>query len=70
MITIHFELSDQKAFDDLVNLDCIAECMQERIKDSDSWEDQKAMRQWMKTLYKLRNAYENVVIVPESLIAP
>ena len=65
MKQIQIELSDDRAFDDLVNLDCIHECMHERIADSDCFEDQAMMRKWVVTLNKLRHAYENVVMEVE-----
>ena len=63
MRKIHMHLSDEDAFDDLVNLDCIVECMHERIANSRSFEDQRSMRQWMYTLYKIRHQYELAVMV-------
>jgi hypothetical protein len=66
MKVIKLELSDDRAFDDLVNLDCVSEVLFEKIQDSDDWEDQRVMRSWKKTVDKLRVAYSDVVMEVEN----
>ena len=67
MKTITFELTDDKAFDDLVNLDCIAETLEERVKDLSDIADQRIVRSWLKTVYRLRVVYEREVMKPDAM---
>jgi len=64
--TITIELTDNRAFDDLINLDCIAEVLQKRIDDSADYDDQKVMRSWLKTIHRLRVVYEDAIMLPDS----
>ena len=59
MKVIHFDIDDDDAFDDQVAFDCIVECMRERIDDSEYPEDQKVMRKWLRSLYRVIGAYED-----------
>jgi hypothetical protein len=60
-VTLHMEITSESAFSDLVHLDCIADILDDRIKDSASHEDQTTMRRWLKTVYKLSTAYEKAL---------
>ena len=49
-------------FDDLIALECIKEVLEERIKDSDSWEDQKVMRECKSTVGHFLVVVDNAIM--------
>jgi hypothetical protein len=51
----------QVDFDDLIALECVKEVLEERIKASDSWEDQKVMRQWRRTVGRFLAITDNAL---------
>ena len=62
MKTITVELSNERAFDDLVNLDCIADTLYYHMQDQNDPDDQRVVRSQLKTIQRLIVAYENQVI--------
>ena len=62
MKTITVELSYERAFDDLVNLDCIADTLYYHMQDQNDPDDQRVVRSQLKTIQRLIVAYENQVI--------
>jgi hypothetical protein len=61
MKTITVELSNERAFDDLVNLDCIAYRLYYHMQDQNDPGDQRVVRSQLKTIQRLIVAYENQV---------
>ena len=62
MKTITVELSNERAFDDLVNLDCIADTLYYHMQDQNDPDDQRVVRSQLKTIQRLIVAYENQII--------
>lgn len=65
MKTIKFELIDELAFDDLVNLDCIVDRLYDYIKELDDPDDQRVVRSQLKTIQRLIVVYEDIVRTPD-----
>ena len=49
-------------FDDLIALECVKEVLEEKIKDSDSWEDQKVMREWKSTIGHFLSVVDSAIM--------